>query len=40
MGILPAVPYMRRTRDYYLALEYNNPYRWAHHDTIPFTRLE
>ena len=26
--------YMRRTREYYLALGYDNPYRWAHY--IPF----
>ena len=24
-----AVPYMQRLRDYYLALGYGNPYRWA-----------
>lgn len=33
------IPYMQRTRDYYLALEYNNPYRWARHESIPFTPL-
>src|SRR5215472_13139241 len=33
------VPYMQRTRDYYLALGYGNPYRWAHFDDAPFTPL-
>jgi hypothetical protein len=29
---------MRRTREWYLALGYGNPYRWAHHEEVPFTR--
>ena len=33
------VPYMQRTRDYYLALGYGNPYRWAHYVDVPFTPL-
>jgi len=33
------IPYMQRTRDYYLALGYGNPYRWAHHVDVPFTPL-
>jgi Glycine/sarcosine/betaine reductase selenoprotein B (GRDB) len=33
------IPYMQRTRDYYLALGYGNPYRWAHFDEVPFTPL-
>src|SRR5204862_1964230 len=33
------IPYMQRTRDYYLALGYNNPYRWAHCVEVPFTPL-
>ena len=33
------IPYMQRTRDYYLALGYGNPYRWAHHADVPFTPL-
>jgi hypothetical protein len=33
------IPYMQRTRDYYLALGYDNPYRWAHHEDAPFTPL-
>lgn len=33
------IPYMQRTRDYYLALGYDNPYRWAHLDDVPFTPL-
>ena len=31
------IPYMQRTRDYYLALGYGNPYRWAHYTQVPFT---
>ena len=30
------VGYMRRLRDYYLALGYDNPYRWAHYARVPF----
>ncbi len=30
------IEYMRRTRDYYLALGYDNPYRWAHYVDAPF----
>lgn len=30
------VPYMQRTRDYYLAIGYDVPYRWAHHVAAPF----
>src|SRR5437016_4706500 len=33
------IPYMQRTRDYYVALGYGNPYRWAHFDEVPFTPL-
>ena len=33
------VPYMQRTRDYYTAIGYTTPYRWAHHVAAPFTRL-
>ncbi|ETX01819.1 MAG: hypothetical protein ETSY1_05925 [Candidatus Entotheonella factor] len=33
------IPYMQRTRDYYLALGYDNPYRWAHFVDTPFTPL-
>ena len=32
--------YMRRTREYYLALGYDNPYRWAHYTDAPFTPLK
>ena len=31
--------YIERTRDFYLALGYPNPYRWAHFDDVPFTPL-
>ena len=30
-----AVPYMQRLRDYYLALGYGNPYRWAQYADVP-----
>jgi D-proline reductase (dithiol) PrdB len=33
------VPYMQRTREYYLALGYDNPYRWAHYVDVPFQPL-
>ena len=33
------VAYMARTRAWYLALGYDNPYRWAHYLYVPFTRL-
>jgi D-proline reductase (dithiol) PrdB len=33
------IPYMARTREYYQALGYATPYRWAHHVEAPFTRL-
>jgi len=35
----PPISYMQRTRDWYLALGYDNPYRWAHHEDVPFRRL-
>ena len=34
-----AIPYMARTRAWYLALGYDNPYVWARHDETPFMRL-
>jgi glycine/betaine/sarcosine/D-proline reductase family selenoprotein B len=34
------IPYMQRTRDYYLALGYGNPYRWAHYAEVPFAPLK
>jgi hypothetical protein len=33
------IPYMRRTREYYAAIGYTTPYRWAHHVEAPFTPL-
>lgn len=33
------VPYMQRLRDYYLALGYGNPYRWAQYKEVPFVPL-
>ena len=34
------VPYMKRTRDYYTAIGYATPYRWAHYLDAPFTPLK
>lgn len=31
--------YMQRMRDYYLALGYDNPYRWANFTDVPFQPL-
>jgi hypothetical protein len=31
------IAYMRRTREYYAAIGYTTPYRWAHYLTAPFT---
>ncbi|HUB10910.1 MAG TPA: hypothetical protein VMB34_03055, partial [Acetobacteraceae bacterium] len=33
------IPYMQRTRDYYAAIGYATPYRWAHFVDAPFTPL-
>jgi hypothetical protein len=33
------VPYMQRTREYYKAIGYTTPYRWAHHLEAPFAAL-
>lgn len=38
-GYLPPIAYMQRTRDYYLALGYRDPYLWASHDDVPFQPL-
>ncbi len=35
-----AVPYMQRTRDYYAAIGYTTPYRWAHYVDAPFQPLK
>ena len=44
MGFAPdydaAIAYMQRTRDYYKAIGYTTPYRWAHHVGAPFTALK
>ena len=34
------IPYMQRIRDYYQALGYGAPYRWAHYAEVPFTPLK
>jgi D-proline reductase (dithiol) PrdB len=33
------IPYMARTREYYAAIGYSTPYRWAHHVDAPFQPL-
>lgn len=33
------IPYIQRTRSYYLGLGYGNPYVWAHYIDVPFTAL-
>jgi D-proline reductase (dithiol) PrdB len=33
------IPYMQRTRDYYRALGFETPYRWAHYADVPFAPL-
>jgi hypothetical protein len=33
------IAYMQRIRDYYLALGYKTPYRWAHYAEVPFQPL-
>src|SRR5277367_5929074 len=33
------IPYMARTREYYQAIGYATPYRWAHHVAAPFQPL-
>jgi glycine/betaine/sarcosine/D-proline reductase family selenoprotein B len=33
------IPYMQRTRDYYTAIGYATPYRWAHYIDVPFQPL-
>jgi D-proline reductase (dithiol) PrdB len=34
------IQYLDRIRNYYLALGYDNPYRWAHYADVPFTPLK
>jgi hypothetical protein len=34
------IPYMQRTRDYYTAIGYTTPYRWAHYIDAPFQPLK
>ena len=34
------IPYMARTREYYEAIGYTTPYRWAHHIDAPFQPLK
>lgn len=34
------IEYMRRTREWYLALGYDTPYVWAHHADVPFQKLK
>ena len=43
LGFVPdhdqPIPYMQRTRDYYIAIGYTTPYHWAHYNDAPFTKL-
>lgn len=34
------IDYIERTRAHYLAEGFNNPYKWAYFDTVPFQRFE
>src|SRR6476660_1607637 len=34
------VPYMQRTREYYTAIGYPTPYRWAHYTQAPLQPLK
>jgi hypothetical protein len=34
------IPYMARTREYYRAIGYDTPYRWAHNTSAPFQPLK
>src|SRR6516165_5579576 len=34
------VPYMQRTRDYYIAIGYTTPYRWAHYVDARWQQLK
>src|SRR5579872_6532541 len=34
------IPYMARTREYYAAIGYTTPYRWAHYAEAPFQPLK
>jgi glycine/sarcosine/betaine reductase selenoprotein B len=34
------IPYLERIRDYYQALGYGAPYRWAHYAEVPFAPLK
>ena len=41
MGLrVPPIPYLQRTRDYYRALGYGEPYQWAHYADVPFQALK
>jgi hypothetical protein len=33
------IPYMARTREYYAAIGYTTPYRWAHYVAAPFQQM-
>ncbi|HEY7748613.1 MAG TPA: glycine reductase [Aestuariivirgaceae bacterium] len=35
----PPIAYLQRIRDYYVALGYGEPYRWAHFHDVPFKPL-
>ena len=33
------VSYIDKSREYYSAAGYDRPYRWAHYEDVPFSRL-
>jgi len=33
------IRYVERSRAYYMSLGYDNPYRWAQNEDVPFTKL-
>ena len=33
------VSYIDKSREYYSASGYDRPYRWAHYEDVPFSRL-
>jgi len=39
-GLNLPIPYMARTREYYRAIGYDTPYRWAHNTSAPFQPLQ
>ena len=38
-AMIEPIRYVERSRAYYLSLGFDNPYRWAENDDVPFTPL-